>query len=83
MEKELAEHVSELADAYDPKFEADANDIRAFLQGTLAGLVMRNDNHMLVEDVAIGIDADGDYLHYFDVTFGSGAKVRVQVERLN
>lgn len=57
---------------------------RALVQGMLVGLLQRylgeEDLMILVKDVEQERDTHGNYLPYFTITMGSGARLKVSVD---
>lgn len=65
---------------FDPLRDADGQAIRAFLQGTLFGVVSRGDMPIPIDSMWTPTSADGDYLNHFIITTKAGHRLRVSVE---
>jgi hypothetical protein len=75
----LSDQISRLAAEFDPQKQADADGVRAFIQGILAGGMARS-SLVKIDSIETPLDEQGDYLHYFVVVTQSGIRVRVNVE---
>ena len=79
---DLSEHISQLAEEYDPVREHDAQLSRALIQGALFGHVAGDSFR---EFISVGgleqeRDDDGNYLPYFVIVTGAGHRIRISVE---
>lgn len=83
MSDEVAKAVAAYEAAQKELFEgAEAQEVRALVQGMLAGSMMQQAavGAMNIREVDIRQDVNGNYEKHFHVVTGSGIRVRVSVE---